>query len=195
MVSCQKGRTRHAYAWQIGPFWQDTHEVHKQFQWMLAPCLTLRTRWRFCENREWSFWPWVVCAKIVSEWNINTTLFDINMFWDMDNPISLVCTFSLSWEWSSCMYRLKYASIQNMFDFRLCNCDLFAKLMKCSFEQIHCYCYNFFIDSMKMCQWMLRVSDKYDSRVKLKIERSLPDAMPFQPKILATYWWVSARKM
>ena len=24
MVSCQKGPTRHAYAWQIGPFWQDT---------------------------------------------------------------------------------------------------------------------------------------------------------------------------
>ena len=27
MVSCQKGPTRHAYAWQIGPFWQDTLEV------------------------------------------------------------------------------------------------------------------------------------------------------------------------
>ena len=26
MVSCQKGSTRHAYAWQIGPFWQDTLE-------------------------------------------------------------------------------------------------------------------------------------------------------------------------
>ena len=27
MVSCQKGPTRHAYAWQIGPFWQDTFEL------------------------------------------------------------------------------------------------------------------------------------------------------------------------
>ena len=26
MVSCQKGPTRHAYAWQMGPFWQDTLE-------------------------------------------------------------------------------------------------------------------------------------------------------------------------
>ena len=26
MVSCQKVPTRHAYAWQIGPFWQDTLE-------------------------------------------------------------------------------------------------------------------------------------------------------------------------
>ena len=27
MVSCQKGPTRHAYAWQIGPFWQDTLDM------------------------------------------------------------------------------------------------------------------------------------------------------------------------
>ena len=27
MVSCQKGPTRHAYAWQIGPFWQDTPDI------------------------------------------------------------------------------------------------------------------------------------------------------------------------
>ena len=26
-VSCQKGPNRHAYAWQIGPFWQDTLEL------------------------------------------------------------------------------------------------------------------------------------------------------------------------
>ena len=26
-VSCQKGPNRHAYAWQIGPFWQDTLEM------------------------------------------------------------------------------------------------------------------------------------------------------------------------
>ena len=27
IVSCQKGPTRHAYAWQIGPFWQDTLDL------------------------------------------------------------------------------------------------------------------------------------------------------------------------
>ena len=27
MVSCQKGPTRHAYAWQIGPFCQDTLDI------------------------------------------------------------------------------------------------------------------------------------------------------------------------
>ena len=26
-VSCQKGPTRHAYAWQTGPFWQDTLDI------------------------------------------------------------------------------------------------------------------------------------------------------------------------
>ena len=29
-VSCQKGPTRHAYAWQIGPFWQDTLDMNVQ---------------------------------------------------------------------------------------------------------------------------------------------------------------------
>ena len=29
-VSCQKGPTRHAYAWQIGPFWQDTLDICTQ---------------------------------------------------------------------------------------------------------------------------------------------------------------------
>ena len=28
-VSCQKGPTRHAYAWPIGPFWQDTLDIYK----------------------------------------------------------------------------------------------------------------------------------------------------------------------
>ena len=32
MVSCQKGPTRHAYAWQIGPFWQDTLDLSHQLQ-------------------------------------------------------------------------------------------------------------------------------------------------------------------
>ena len=27
MVSCQKGPTRHAHAWQIRPFWQDTLDI------------------------------------------------------------------------------------------------------------------------------------------------------------------------
>ena len=30
-VSCQKGPTHHAYAWQIGPFWQDTLDMENWF--------------------------------------------------------------------------------------------------------------------------------------------------------------------
>ena len=30
-VSCQKGPTRHAYAWQIGPFGQDTHDIQMSY--------------------------------------------------------------------------------------------------------------------------------------------------------------------
>ena len=46
MVSCQKGPSRHAYAWQIGPYWQDTL-VFKVWSccWLLTafsryPCLS-----------------------------------------------------------------------------------------------------------------------------------------------------------
>ena len=45
MVSCQKGPTRHAYAWQIGPFWQDTLDMCSakllltiQCVFMFVPC-------------------------------------------------------------------------------------------------------------------------------------------------------------
>ena len=37
MVSCQKGPTPHAYAWQIGPFWQDTLDI---FSCCLVACFT-----------------------------------------------------------------------------------------------------------------------------------------------------------
>ena len=32
MVSCQKGSTHHAYAWLIGPFWQDTLDLFISFR-------------------------------------------------------------------------------------------------------------------------------------------------------------------
>ena len=45
-VSCQKGPTRHAYAWQIGPFWQDTLDV-----WIVIPCTD---DWRPRLIRRWN---------------------------------------------------------------------------------------------------------------------------------------------
>ena len=32
-VSCQKCPNHHAYAWQIGPFWQDTHDIQAEPWW------------------------------------------------------------------------------------------------------------------------------------------------------------------
>ena len=45
-VSCQKGPTRHAYAWQIGPFWQDILDMLKS-----KACIKdkLTEKWTFME--------------------------------------------------------------------------------------------------------------------------------------------------
>ena len=37
MVSCQKGPTRYAYAWQIEPFWQDTRDNWMEYKDTLNP--------------------------------------------------------------------------------------------------------------------------------------------------------------
>ena len=49
MVFCQKGPTRHAYVWQIGPFWQDTLNMmrmyivlHKKVVWSIPCFITYR---------------------------------------------------------------------------------------------------------------------------------------------------------
>ena len=47
MVSCQKGPTRHAYAWQIGPFWQDTLDI-----WGCV-CSSVAW-WYFLNERVWN---------------------------------------------------------------------------------------------------------------------------------------------
>ena len=42
MVSSQKGPSRHAYAWQIGPFWQDTMEIKIPKSLRTAECSLVR---------------------------------------------------------------------------------------------------------------------------------------------------------
>ena len=39
MVSCQNGPTRHAYAWQIGPFWQDSLDLWENWLRYNGPAL------------------------------------------------------------------------------------------------------------------------------------------------------------
>ena len=52
MVSCQKGPTRHVYAWQIGPFWQDTLDM------ALSGCfnISLLLAWTSCWTNRLSCW-------------------------------------------------------------------------------------------------------------------------------------------
>ena len=42
-VSCQKGPTRHAYVWQIGPFWQDTQDIYYEVNLMAVISFSLNT--------------------------------------------------------------------------------------------------------------------------------------------------------
>ena len=41
MVSCQKGPTRHAYEWQIGPFWKDTLDIKMLVMQKWDHCATM----------------------------------------------------------------------------------------------------------------------------------------------------------
>ena len=57
MVSCQKGPTRHAYAWQIGPFWLDT----------LDTWVPLRTRKSYISLFTGSFHS---AGQIIKNWQV-----------------------------------------------------------------------------------------------------------------------------
>ena len=67
MISCQKGLTRHACAWQIGPFWQDTLDMSLLRPADLKPVLQLCQPSSWCRScRYW--WhrrdqsgPWATC--------------------------------------------------------------------------------------------------------------------------------------
>ena len=65
-VSCQKGPTRHAYAWQIGPFWQDIleHILHSDGE--LTFNQFSHQHWVSINNL-WRLW----CQKQVSSVGIN----------------------------------------------------------------------------------------------------------------------------
>ena len=57
-VFCQKGPTRHAYAWQIGPFWQDTldNTTGNGFEYAVV-------WWRWWWWRWWWWWWWWCCCS------------------------------------------------------------------------------------------------------------------------------------
>ena len=49
-VSCQKGPTRHAYAWQIGPFWQDTLDVSEWTGQSMCPLVVMTSSYSRRDN-------------------------------------------------------------------------------------------------------------------------------------------------
>ena len=55
IVSCQKGPTRHAYAWQIGPSWQDTIDMKNTFYYQIWHYLS-RTIKDEAESAAWVLW-------------------------------------------------------------------------------------------------------------------------------------------
>ena len=83
MVSCQKGLIRHAYAWQIGPFWQDTLDTCFLFiptqhpsasNGSLFPCDSIT--W-LCKQMPHAFrvcWWFCVCTKSRILWKFTMLL-------------------------------------------------------------------------------------------------------------------------
>ena len=63
MVSCLKGPTRHAYAWQIGPFWQDTLEL---YVWRYTECCCLFTNIFICLIMKIYFWTRLLLHKLLT---------------------------------------------------------------------------------------------------------------------------------
>ena len=64
MVSCKKGPTRHAYAWQIGPFWQDTLDMGYRYVCIILTCydeimyIYIWYMTLICYNEIWQYMEW-----------------------------------------------------------------------------------------------------------------------------------------
>ena len=68
MVSCQKGPTCHACAWQIGPFWQDTLVIWKSF-----PCYDIIS-WpgRWCMSHQHLSSKTVMLSTLTTHFTLHT---------------------------------------------------------------------------------------------------------------------------
>ena len=109
MVSCQKGPTRHAYAWQIGPFWQDTLVIYR-YVWSVS--IPLMFPWLTLDVYKWSRWNngsigrirsrlwcvvitiYLLCSGLISA--ILTSIGYSIYFWNMIT-LSLSCNRTIEW--------------------------------------------------------------------------------------------------
>ena len=74
MVSCPKAPTRHAYAWPIGPFGQDTLDITVEIWGVL--CQMQASKAGTCNSAPWYMWEVITCPypryQLMAEhpWNI-----------------------------------------------------------------------------------------------------------------------------
>ena len=106
MVSCKKGPTRHAYAWLIGPFWQDTIDVDYNFLATILVYWLVHIGYLHCGRS-------CVMAHFVM-----TTLLDSLIKWLCCFLCSLLLTWSSVWTPSPLASDLRH-------------CDTHVTLLKC----------------------------------------------------------------
>ena len=75
-VSYTKGRIRHAYAWQIGPFWQDTLDMQKTFPCHDTAIWLHDDRWWWIGS-EHIIASWYGTLKIENSWHIKAPSHDV----------------------------------------------------------------------------------------------------------------------
>ena len=105
MVSCQKGPTCHTYAWQIGPFWQDTFDMRLFAQLSPVQCLTTIL------TITGLLWIWALVNKC--QWNLNRNSTVNNQGNEVENVICKMapnmsrCLSVLNWISNICSTKLR----------------------------------------------------------------------------------------
>ena len=79
MVSCQKGPPRHAYAWQIGPFWQDTLDLWVSSR-LWYPML-MHSIYHSLERRDWYIIHYTTLSEKVWIYHNTTTAAMLQAMW------------------------------------------------------------------------------------------------------------------
>ena len=89
-VSCQKGPTRHAYAWQIGPFWQDTLDYHQSVgdHWLQPHCFPLVGILSHTQRQNWEFYDLDILYVDWIQW-IWVGIYVLQIFWVLYSFIAL----------------------------------------------------------------------------------------------------------
>ena len=125
MVSCQKGPTRHAYAWQIGPFWQATLDMwmtcyHSNY--ITASLCSFQTTWESTRNKPQNLLissNLVVSLKLPIKWLISLRyIFMISNVYRLLYEMYWHARHSQHLRWWYPWYR---ASIKSMHSFLICS--------------------------------------------------------------------------